>query len=95
VGIDRTTPESHPLVVQFLKGVCGLRLVSKPIAPTWDMAMFLETLGVAPFEPLKSVDLKILSYKISLLITLASAKLVEDLHALPIHPSCTQFALGD
>ena len=37
VGIDGATPGAHPLAVQFLKGICSLRPVSKPIAPIRDL----------------------------------------------------------
>jgi hypothetical protein len=54
----------------------------------------LEALYMAPFEPMESLDLKIFSYKTSLLMALASAKHVGDLHVLSVHPCCTQFAPG-
>lgn len=95
VEIDRATPGAHHLVVRLLKGVRPLRPVSKPIVPTWDLALDLEALCAAPFEPLESVNLKILYYKTSLLMALASAKCIGDLHMLSVHPSCTQFAPGD
>jgi hypothetical protein len=44
-----------------------------------------------PFEPLGSVDLKILSNKTSLLMALASARHVGDLHVL----TCTSLAPGN
>jgi hypothetical protein len=49
---------------------------------------------VSPFESLELVALKIL-LQTSLLMTLASAKYVGDLHVLSVHPSCTLFAPGD
>ncbi|XP_071244020.1 SPARC-like [Salvelinus alpinus] len=58
-------------------------------------ALVLEALCAAPFEPLELVDLKILSYKSSLLMALASAKCVGGLHALSVQRSCTQFTPGD
>lgn len=45
------------------------------------------------FAPLESLDLRILSYKMALLLPLASAKHVGDLHVLSVHPTCIQFAL--
>ena len=52
----------------------------------------LEALCGSPFEPLDAADIKFLSYKTALLLALASAKCVSDIHALSIHPSCMQFA---
>jgi hypothetical protein len=61
--IDGATLGFHHLVVRLLKGVRPLRPVSKPIAPTWDLALDLEALCAAIFESLESVNLKILYYK--------------------------------
>ena len=57
--------------------------------------MVLDTLCEPPFKLLESVYLKVLSYNTALLIALASAKRVGDLHMLSIHPSCLEFAPGD
>lgn len=48
-----------------------------------------------PFEPLESLDLRMLSYKMALLLLLELAKHMGDLHALSVHPSCMQFALDE
>ena len=48
-----------------------------------------------PFEPLQQVELKMLSFKTALLLTLASAKRRSDIHALSVNPSCMQFSMGD
>lgn len=38
--------------------------------------------------------MKFLSYKTASLLTLTSANRVGNLHALSVHPSCTQFTLN-
>lgn len=91
VGFDGVTPGAHPLTMRFLKGVRRLRPVLKPSVPSWDLPLVLEALCGPPFEPIESVDMKFLSYKTALLLALTSAKRVGDLHALSVHPSCTQF----
>ena len=70
------------------------RPVSKPIAPFWALAFVLDMLCDAPFEPMESVNLKILSYKTALLVSLVSAKRIGDLSVLSVHCSCMQFTLG-
>lgn len=45
------------------------------------------------FESLESLELRMLSYKTALLLTLASVKHVSNLHALLVHLSCIQFVL--
>ncbi|XP_073320639.1 uncharacterized protein [Pagrus major] len=91
VGFDGVTPGAHPLAMHFLKGVRRLRPVFKPSVPSWDLALVLEALCGPPFEPIESAYIKFLSYQTALLLALTSAKRVGDLHALSVHPSCTQF----
>lgn len=90
-GINGAAPSAHPLAVRFLKGARRLRPVVKSIVPSWDLITVLEAMCEHPFEPLESADLRMLSYKTALLLALASAKRVGDLHALSVHPSCIQF----
>ena len=91
VGSDGVTSAAHPLAMRFLKGVRRLRPVFKPSIPSWYLALVLEALCGPPFEPIDSADMKFLSFKTALLLAMTSAKCVGDLHALPVHPSCTQF----
>lgn len=73
----------------FIKGACCLHPVSKLLAPSWDLPLALDALSGPPFEPLWEVDLK------TLLLAIASAKWVSDIHTLSMHPTCTRFAPGD
>ena len=88
---DGVTSGAHPLAMRFLKGVRRLRPVFKPSVPSWDLALVLEALCGPTFEPIESADMKFLSYKTALLLALSSAKRMGNLHALSVHPSCTQF----
>ncbi len=92
-GIHGAAPSAHPLAVRFLKGTRRLRTVTKSMVPSWDLVVVLEAMCEPPFEPLEALDLRMLSYKTALLLALASAKRVGDLHALSVHPTCVQFAL--
>lgn len=74
IGFDNNTVGRRLLVCLFMKGVCCLRPVSKPLALSWDLAIVLETISQKPFEPLESVELKYLSFKKAFLISLTSAK---------------------
>lgn len=49
-------------------------------------------LSCHPFELIEVVELKLLSIKKALLISLTTAKRVSDLQALSVHPSCLQMA---
>ncbi|XP_034065716.1 uncharacterized protein LOC117542252, partial [Gymnodraco acuticeps] len=94
VGFEGKTASQHPLVCRFMKGARRLLPVSRSLVPLWDLAVVLDGLTRPPFEPLEEADMKHLSLKTVLLLALASAKRVSDIHALSVHPSCTQFAPG-
>ncbi|XP_026102951.1 uncharacterized protein LOC113074342 [Carassius auratus] len=95
VGFDNKTVGQHPLVCRFMKGARRALPVSKPISPSWDLVLVLDALSVSPFEPLDKADLKLLSFKTALLLALASAKRVSEIHALSVNSACTQFMPGD
>lgn len=92
---DSKAVGQHPLVSSFMKGVCHLRPVSKQLAPSWDLSAVLDPLPHPPFEPLDQIDFKVLSFKTALLLALASAKRVSDIHAFSVHPNCLQYGMGD
>ncbi|XP_010773556.1 uncharacterized protein, partial [Notothenia coriiceps] len=94
VGFEGKTASQHPLVCRFMKGARRLLPVSRSLVPLWDLTVVLDGLTRTPFEPLEEADMKHLSLKTVLLLALASAKRVSDIHALSVHPSCTQFFPG-
>ena len=69
------------------------RSVSKFFSPTdlrppaWDVALVLQSLTVAPYEPLRDEDERYLAHKTLFLVALASAKRVRERHALSHHVS--------
>ena len=64
----------------------------RPLFPSWDLAVVLESLCKPPFEPLESVDLRILSLKTVLLVALTTAKRVSDIQALSVACECMRFS---
>ena len=50
--------------------------------PAWDVALVLQSLTGAPYEPLRDVEERFLAHKTVFLVALASAKRVGELHAL-------------
>lgn len=80
------------LVSRFLKGA-RRRSGScvRPPLPSWDLELVLQALVGAPFEPLATTDLKWVSLKTALLLALASAKRVGELHALSVHQDLCRF----
>ncbi len=93
--IDGRSIGKHNLVVRFLRGVRRLNPPRPPSIPSWDLALVLRALQIAPFEPLQSADLRILSMKTLLLVALASIKRVGDLQAFSVDESCLEFGPGD
>ncbi len=53
----------HQLVVHFLRGAWRMRPATRFRFPTWDLAVVLEGLSLAPFEPIKSATVKNLTFK--------------------------------
>ena len=86
VGFGKQTASRHPLVCHLMKGACRLTLMSTPLVPPRGLAVVLEGLKGPPFEPLERADLKHVSLKTVLSLALASAKQLNDIHTLSVHP---------
>lgn len=71
-----------PHVRSFLRGAANLRPPPIRRYPTWDLTLVLKALTVAPFEPLASVSLRILTLKLAFLLAITSARRVSELAAL-------------
>ena len=50
--------------------------------PAWDVVLVLQSLTKAPYEPLRTADERFLAQKTLFLLALASAKRINELHAL-------------
>ncbi len=85
----------NTLVVSFLKGAKRLHPPRPPSVPPWDLEVVLKALSQPPFEPLTSKGLKELSLKTILVLALASAKRIGDLHAFSVSSDCICFRPGD
>ncbi len=85
----------HALVVSFLKGARRLHPPCPPSVPPWDLDVVLRSLSQPLFEPLASVDMKELSIKTALLLALASAMDIGDLHTFFVDSDCIRFGPGD
>ncbi len=81
-----------PLISCFLHGTLRLRPAARTRVPTWDLAIVLQGLSLAPFEPLEEVPAKFLILKALFLLAISSLKRIGDLQALPVVPSCLEFA---
>ena len=85
----------HHLVVRFLRGARRMRPVARSRIPAWDLAVVLEGLVEAPFEPLELAEAKNLTLKVAFLLAITSLRRVGDLQALAVTPNCLEFAPGN
>lgn len=93
--VDGQSIGKHALVISFLRGARRLCPSRPPSVPPWDLALVLRALSLPPFEPLASIAVKELSLKTALLLALASAKRIGDLHAFSVNDDCICFGPGD
>ncbi|KAL0199171.1 hypothetical protein M9458_007711, partial [Cirrhinus mrigala] len=94
-AVDGASLGKHQLVVRFLSGARRVNPPRPHLVPSWDLAVTLQGLREAPFEPLASAELKYLSLKTALLTALASIKRVGDLQAFSVDEACLEFGPGD
>ncbi|XP_069600610.1 uncharacterized protein [Ranitomeya imitator] len=73
-------------VSRFIKSCERSNPVHIPRLPPWDLNLVLEALTDSPFEPLDAIPLKVLTYKVALLVALTSARRVSDIQALSVDP---------
>ncbi len=92
--VDDQSLKRSPLVTQFLRGIRRLRPTVRPIMPTWVLAVVLEALSKAPFEPLEEVPFRFVTVKTVFILVISSLKRVGDLQSMSVAPSCLEFAPG-
>ncbi|XP_070602642.1 uncharacterized protein [Erythrolamprus reginae] len=90
------TPESrplaqHPWIRDFIKGATNKH--SPPVRrfPSWDLTWVLKALTKPPFEPLRSIPIRLLSIKTAFLVAVTSARRVSELSALSVRPDLCVF----
>ncbi len=83
-----------PLLSRFLRGTLRLSPAARTRVLTWDLAIVLQGLSLAPFEPLEEAPAKFLTLKALFLLAISSLKRIGDLQALSVAPSCLEFAPG-
>ena len=74
----------HPLVRRLMKGVFNVRPPKKKLVPSWSVQKVLDTL--AEWSPSAKLDLKTLTYKTVMLVSLATAKRCSSLSLLSVKP---------
>ena len=90
-GVVTSPLSEHPLVKDFLRSAKRKSSTARPLLPSWDLSLVLDALCGPPFEPLESLELRVLTFKTVFLLAITTAKRVSDLHALSIHSECLSF----
>ena len=75
-------------VIRFLRGVFNSRPPKKLMVPDWDLPLVLQALSAAPFEPMKTASLKLITFKFTFLLAVVTARRVSDVSKLSIGDHC-------
>ena len=78
-GVDLATSRELSMLFRSFSKSCSPTDLRPP---AWDVVLVLQSLMNPPYEPLKTVEERVLAHKALFLIALASAKRVGELHAL-------------
>ena len=79
IDLDIISNVNISALVQNFKVECP---ASRFRTPSWDLALVLRSLIQPPFEPIVSINFKLLTYKTIFLTTLASAARASEIHSL-------------
>ena len=80
--IDGFSAGSHPLVIRFMKGIYNKRPSVPRYTSTWDVSKVLNYLR--SLSPVNKLSLKLLSYKLVMLISLTLACRTQAIHLLDV-----------
>ena len=80
--VDGARIGQHPLVTRFLKGVYNLQPPATRYSMTWNVDIMLSHLSALPDNP--DLDLKLLTYKVIMLLALTNADRCSNLAALDL-----------
>ena len=78
-GVDLANSQELTMLFRSFSKSCSS---TDLLPPAWDIALVLQSLTVAPYEPLRDADERYPAHKTLFLVALASAKRVGELHAL-------------
>ena len=81
--VDGTRIGQHPLVTRFLKGVYNSRPPAPRYSTTWNVDIMLSHLSALPDN--LDLELKLLTYKVVMLLALTNADRCSDLAALDLN----------
>ena len=83
-AIDKTPVGQHPYIIRLLKGVFNSRPPIRKLVPEWDLPIVLNMLKNPPFEPLKLISLKYLTWKTVFLVAITTFRRCSDIQSLSL-----------
>ena len=82
---------ADPIISDLIKGFALRKPVSRSLTPKWNLTCVLWSLNKAPYEPLKTADIKYITLKAVFLLTFAAARRRSEIHALSIEEGCFRY----
>ena len=86
-----TDRAADPVISDFIKGFALRRPVSRSLTPKWNLTCVLWSLIDAPYEPLRTADIKYISLKAVFLLAFAAARRRSEIHALSVEEGCFRY----
>ena len=82
---------ADPIISDLIKGFALRKPVSRSLTPKWNLTYVLWSLNKAPYEPLKTADIKYITLKAVFHLTFAAARRRSEIHALSIEEGCFRY----
>ena len=79
----------EPVISDLIKGFALRRPVSRSLTPKWNLTCVLWPHIKAPYEPLKTADIKYITLKAVFLLTFAAAR--SEFYALSVEEGCFRY----
>ena len=88
---DGSAVGDNPIMAQLIRGTGNARPVVRSLTPSWSINQVLRALATAPYEPMHSSSLPLLTRKTLFLVAAASARRRSCLQALSVKPGFLRF----
>ena len=82
---------ADPVILDLIKGFALRRPVSRSLTPKWNLTCVLWSLNKAPYEPLRTADIKYIMLKAVFLLTFAVARRRSEIHVLSVEVGCFRY----
>ena len=91
---DKGSLRTHYSMATFLQGAYKRYMPVKDRVPSWDLPTVLQGLKRAPFEPMDTIPLNLLTLKTVFLLGICSAKRIGELRSLDCRPAFCSVGVG-